>query len=314
MDITVRRYNKELASDWADVLANAKNGIFLFDRDFIEYHGARFVEVSAIAYVAGKPAALIPAAIDPKSGELASHPGLTFGGVVLRRELRGEVAIVVIDELLNALRGWGYGRLTIKLLPQIFSTYPSAELDYVLWRRGFNLIRRDLSSILPFRDALPFNSLKARGVKKARRAGLVIGDAAAADFHLLLESVLLSQHGVAPVHTKSEMELLISRFPSKILIRVARHECEIVAGSMILNYGHIWHTQYLICSDNGRDIGALDLVISEVKNEAIANKADYLSFGVSTESSGRLINEGLLWQKESFGARSLTLDFMEGAL
>ncbi len=262
----------------------------------------------------GKPVALIPAAINPTSGELVSHPGLTFGGVVLRREIRGEVAIAVIDELLNTLREWGHKSLTIKLLPQVFSTYPSAELGYVLWRRGFELVRRDLSSILPLRDALPFNSLKTRGVKKARKAGLVIGEATPADFHPLLESVLLSQHGVKPVHTKSEMELLISRFPSKIKIRVARDKNEVMAGTVIFDYGHIWHTQYLACSNEGRSLGALDFVIDGVKNEAIVNKVEYLSFGASTESSGRLLNEGLLWQKESFGARSLNLDFMEGAL
>lgn len=312
MNILVRRYCSELAADWSSVLSDAKNGLFLFERGFIEYHGDRFNEMSAIAYLDEKPVALIPAAINLESGEVVSHPGLTFGGVVLKREVRGDVAIAIIEAMLDSLRDWGGTSCTIKLLPQVFAQYPAAELDYVLWRRGFSLVRRDLSSILPLQNALPFNTSKNQSVKKANKAGLSVAEAGVGEFHALLEAVLLEQHGVAPVHTKAELQILSDRFPSNIFARAAYQADTLIAGALVFKYEHVWHTQYLACSSEGRNFGALDLVISEIKKEAMAAGALYLSFGVSTESAGRILNEGLLWQKESYGARSVTHDFMTG--
>ena len=310
----MRRYTPDLAEDWATVLRCAKNGLFLFERDFVEYHGERFVEMSAIAYSDGVPVAFLPAAIDTRSAQVTSHPGLTFGGVVLRREVRGDVAIEIIEAMLAALREWGATTVTIKLLPQVFAGYPAAELDYVLWRRGFELVRRDLSSILPLQGALPFNSSKNQSVKKASKAGLSVTEAGVGDFHALLEAVLLQQHDVAPVHSKAELEMLSSRFPSQIFVRATYQGDQLLAGALVFNYQHVWHTQYLACSSEGRNLGALDLVVSELKNEATAADVRYLSFGTSSDAAGRVLNDGLLWQKESYGARSLTHDFMHGSL
>ena len=314
MSVLVKRYAPGLAADWLKILANSRNGVFFFDRNFIEYHGDRFTDFSAVAYLDGEPVALLPACIDVASGHVSSHSGLTFGGVVLKRELRGDVAIKLIYALLNSLKEWDAQTLTVKLLPQVFATYPSAETEYALWRRGFSLVRRDLSSILPLQNSLPFNTSKAQSVRKARKASLIVGIASVAGFHALLEDVLIRQHGVSPVHSLEEMELLVARFPERIYVRAATKGDELLAGALIFNYGHIWHTQYLASSDAGRELGALDLVIDSVIDEARSQGVTHLSFGTSTEQAGTALNQGLIWQKESYGARSITHDFMTGAL
>lgn len=314
MSISVKRYAPGLAGDWIKILANARNGIFIFDRNFIEYHGDRFTDFSALAYLDGEPVALLPSSIDVASAHASSHAGLTFGGVVLKRELRGDVAINLIYSLLDSFKEWGATTLTVKLLPQIFATYPSAETDYALWRRGFSLVRRDLSSILPLQNSLPFNTSKAQSVKKARKAGLIVEVASFAGFHALLKNVLSTQHGVSPVHSLKEMELLAARFPERIFVRAATKGDALVAGALIFNYGHIWHTQYLASSDAGRALGGLDLVIDSVIDEARSQGVTHLSFGASTEDAGTVLNQGLIWQKESYGARSITHDFMTGVL
>lgn len=314
MSISVKRYAPGLAGDWVKILANARNGIFIFDRNFIEYHGDRFTDFSAVAYLDGEPVALLPASIDVASAHASSHAGLTFGGVVLKRELRGDVAINLVHALLDSLKEWGAKTLTVKVLPQVFTTYPSAETDYALWRRGFSLVRRDLSSLLPLQNPLPFNTSKAQSVKKARKAGLRVGVASVADFHALLEGVLGTQHGVSPVHSLKEMQLLAARFPERIFVRAATQGDALLAGALIFNYGHIWHTQYLASSEAGRALGALDWVIDSVIDEARRRGVTHLSFGTSTEQAGTTLNQGLIWQKESYGARSITHDFMTGVL
>ena len=75
MSILVKRYASGLAADWLKILTNSRNGVFFFDRNFIEYHGDRFTDFSAIAYFDGEPMALLPACIDVASGHASSHAG-----------------------------------------------------------------------------------------------------------------------------------------------------------------------------------------------------------------------------------------------
>ena len=310
MKIVVEPYCTERAQDWSAVLAAGKNGLFLFERGFVEYHGDRFVEASLIAYVDGKPVALMPAAIDEESREVVSHPGLTFGGVVLRRNVRSGQTIAVIEAMLTTLAEMKVRSVLIKTVPAVFATYPSGELEYALWRLGFRLVQRDISSVLPLTGALlPFNKSKKQSVAKANKAGLSVGSASLATYYPLLERVLHEHHGTAPTHTLAELDLLQTRFPNNIFVRAAMGGDELLAGALMFRYGDVWHTQYLANAERGRELGALDQVIEALKVEAQAAGARYLSFGKSTEGAGDVINQGLLWQKESYGARSITHDY-----
>lgn len=314
VDISIQRYQPQLAGAWKEVLRSARNSIFQFDRGYVEYHGDRFEDMSAVVFVDGRPRAVMPAAFDPVLRKVVSHPGLTFGGPVLGRDLRGDTALVVIDALLDAFRDWGATSCLVKLLPQILANYPSGEVDYALWRRGFSLMRRDLSSLLPLNDAIPFNTSKMQSVRRAVKHGVGVTEAPVARFHGLLSDVLLAQHGVKPVHSLDELEQLHSRFPQDMLVRVAFLDQRVLAGTLVFKYGHVWHTQYLASSEEGRSVGALDLVTAELIVEATAAGASHISFGTSTVNQGTHINHGLLWQKESYGARSMVHDFMEGPL
>jgi hypothetical protein len=315
MTVDVRRYGPELEPDWHSLLADSRNGLFLFDRAYMDYHADRFPDFSAIAYLEGRAAVAIPATMQAGSGEAFSHSGLTFGGFIIRRDLRGEGGLACIDSRLDAMRCWGAAELEVRLPPQFLAAYPSMEADYALWRRGFTLVRRDLSSALLLRGPMPFNKSKKQSVAKAKKAGLSVADGGSlADFHELLGTVLEERHGVAPVHSLDELELLSSRFPEKIFLRSVEHEGRMLAGIVVYSYPTAWHTQYMAVSDEGRALGALDLAIAALIDEATKSGADWLSFGTSTTDQGRHINEGLLWQKESFGARSITHDFMRGKL
>ena len=88
MTIEVVRYDPGQRAAWDQLLGQSKNGLFLFQRDYMEYHADRFPDFSAIAYLDGKPVMLCPASLDHDDGIADSHPGLTFGGFVLARGIR----------------------------------------------------------------------------------------------------------------------------------------------------------------------------------------------------------------------------------
>ena len=60
-------------------------------------------------------------------------------------------------------------------------------------------------------------------------------------------------------------------------------------------------------NEEGRTIGALDLIISEAI-EYYKNEKTFFDFGISTEEQGKYLNLGLVSQKESFGGRGVVYD------
>lgn len=99
-------------------------------------------------------------------------------------------------------------------------------------------------------------------------------------------------------------------FPNNIKLFTADYNGEMIAGALIFIYDNVVHTQYLSCNETGRRIGALDLTISTIMNSYKEN-VRYLDFGISTEDSGRILNEGLIAQKESFGGRTVVYQTYE---
>jgi hypothetical protein len=290
---------------------SARNGLFLFHRAYLEYHADRYADCSFIVFKDATPAALFPASI---SGDvITSHGGLTFGGLIVARQMRGGEAIQSIDLLLEAMRQAGGRSLVVKPVPAAFCSHPAADADYALWRRGLSLVRRDLSSMIYLDDPIPFNSLRRRSIRKALNAGLEVRDAKIDEIYPVMAEAL-AQHDTTPVHSIDELNYLRGLFPSNILVRCAVLGGEVHAGTIVYDYGTVWHTQYLASSIAGRQLGALDLVIDRVISEARRNGVARLSFGISTEHQGRYLNEGLLFQKEGFGARPIVHDFLAGDL
>lgn len=307
---SVLPYRCALAATWNATLAGTKTPLFLFDRGYMDYHADRFADCSAIGEIAGRAVALFPASIDRDSNHMVSHGGLTFGGPLFIRDLRSSDAMDLIARWLEWLREQGIARATVKLIPPAFACYPTDEVAYALWRHGFSLDRRDLSSILPLTGSLPFNASKKASIKKARKLGIELERPTVAQFHALLSAVLDTRHQVAPVHSAGELTLLAERFPDRIVAHGAFADGTLLGGALVFDYGHIWHTQYMAVSGEGRDSGALDLVIADIIAQAQARRVDALSFGASSEAGGTVLNDGLLWQKESYGARALVHDFM----
>lgn len=77
----IKRYTPDLADEWNAFVAQSKNGTFLFDRGYMDYHADRFHDHSLIIYRRGKCYALLPGCVDGDT--FYSHKGLTYGGLVM---------------------------------------------------------------------------------------------------------------------------------------------------------------------------------------------------------------------------------------
>lgn len=305
----ILRYSPEHARDWDAFVDNSRNGTFLFRRGYMDYHSDRFTDHSLMAVSSGQLVAVLPA--NERDGTLWSHQGLTYGGWVYGDKMRGALMLDVFEAMTGYLAGLGtIDRVVYKVVPEIYHRVPSEEDQYALFRQGARLFRRDIATVVLPGARLPIRSGKKGNIKKAQKAGVEVRQSQdLSAYHGILSDVL-ARHDAAPVHSLAELELLMGRFPDNIKLYGAYLDNALVAGSIVFETPQVAHTQYLAASDAGRSNGALDLLLDWLIREEYRDKR-YFSFGISTESEGTVLNEGLIAQKEGFGGTAFMHDFYE---
>lgn len=306
----VTRYGCAQRDAWQSFVAGSRNGTFLFDRDFMEYHGNRFEDHSLMVRdAAGGLVGLLPANVD--GTVLNSHGGLTYGGLVVGASPGSVQVLGMLAAVREALPGFGIECLAYKTVPWIYHRQPAEEDRYALFRLGARLVRRDVLSVVTPRDRLPFQERRARGIRGAAKAGVVVAETTDfGSFWSVLEENLRQRHGVGPVHSLAEIEMLAARFPRNIRLFIASLDAAVIAGVAMFVTDRVAHVQYISANDTGRRNHALDLLFATLLDREFA-AVPYFDFGISNEQQGRILNEGLVAQKEGFGARTVVHDYYE---
>jgi len=306
-DCTIERYNPHLKPEWDAFVRDSRNGTFLFARDYMDYHGARFADHSLIVRSRETMIALLPA--NQAGDDLHSHRGLTYGGFVVDDSMTTPVMLDVFQALLGYLRSAGIRRLHYKTVPWIYHRIPAEEDRYALFVVGATLSRRDVFTVIPTGRRGPVQTRRRRGAASAAKAGVTVREAIDwRHYWALLTEHLQDRYGVSPVHAVEEIELLRARFPQQIRLFEAVLDNEAVAGVVIFESAMVAHVQYIAASNRGRDVGALDALFEHLIEQEFCAKP-YFDFGISNEQQGRVLNRGLIEQKEGFGGRAVVHDF-----
>lgn len=308
--IRVERYKADHACLWNAFVATAKNGLFLFDRGYMDYHADRFCDHSLLFWRDEKLVALMPAS--ERDRALVSHGGLTFGGLLTDRRMRAGAMLDLFQALRAYLGAANLGKLHYKAVPHIYHQVPAEEDLYALVRNGAQLVRRDVSSTIDLRDRPAYAKGRKWSVGRALRRGFEVAEGRGfRDFMALEEAHLLSKFGVQPTHTGDEMELLAARFPNNIRLFTATQGDGILAGVVIYENRMVAHAQYIGSNEVGRELGALDAILDHLLNHHYPRSHPYFDFGISTEQGGAYLNAGLIENKESYGARATVHDFYD---
>ena len=303
----VVRFDQSKIYDWNEFVVKAKNGLFLFERAYMDYHKVRFPDHSLMIYnKKDKLIALFPAT--EKGLQIYSHSGLTFGGLIMSYELKTAEVITVFDELIDYYRSREIREIHYKAMSYIFNKYPAQEDLYSLFRHDAILYRRDICSVIKISNPVRFSETKRQAIKKCIKEGVVISENLNFKDYWTLLTAVLAKFKTIPVHTLDEIHHLKKNFPEQIRLFEARLVGNLLAGIVIYDYGNVVHTQYMANSEMGRKLGALDFINFNLINEIYKNRK-YFSFGSSTENQGRRLNEGLIQQKEMMGARAVCNDF-----
>jgi hypothetical protein len=306
--IKINKYKADKFYIWNDFLENSKNGIFLFHRDYMEYHSDRFADHSLMFYNNHKLVGIMPA--HSKDGILYSHNGLTFGGLIYNHKMRLLTMLELFKELISYLKDRGFKKIYYKAIPYIYHGYPSDEDLYALKLNNFELVRRDVSSAIYLNEKIPFSRSRKKNIQKSLNEGIEINQSQLfRDFMLIAEKNTQNKYNTNPTHNGAEIEFLARNFPENIKLFVAESEGEILSGVLIYESQNVVHAQYQSSTEKGLEYRASDLIFDFLINFYKDKK--YFDFGISTEDNGNFLNSGLIDFKERFGARAVAHDFYE---
>lgn len=305
---TIQLYEPKDSELWNAFTSTAKNATFLFNRDFMDYHSDRFNDYSLLVLEGQKWVAVLPANRVEKS--VFSHEGLSYGNLVVQKNLRVKEYLAIFRTVLQFLYEQQIENLSIKLLPKIYNTTLSDEFDMVFFLTQAQMYRADIYLVLDNNQEYKPNRNRKRALKTAKNSGIEIKENQEYElfWNTLLIPNLKNRFNSKPVHSVAEICKLASLFPNNIFLFNAYQNREIKAGVVLFVTETVAHFQYSSGAEDRMETAALDLLFDFIIKKYTAKK--FVSFGNVSEENGSVINEGLAYWKESFGALSTTQNYV----
>lgn len=313
---SVKLYEPSMEDRWDSfVLNNAYNGTFLQTRNFLNYHPVERFNDSSLVIFKGESeiAAVVPASvIEGEEGKIfLSHPGSTFGGLVIGESLYSIRNVgSMLDVLEEYLRDGGFSGARLKQSSQIFSAKSNDLLEYLFFQRGWNE-SKEISFVIDFNEYDPdvlsnFTSSRRRDFRYAAKNDLTFRELASDEeiesfYGLLCDN--LQKYDAIPVHTLAElMEFKNSRLTENVAFYGVFAGDTLVAASMVFLFrNQVFHTQYLSASPDHLDLFPSNYLDTKLIEHARDAGFRFFSFGISTEENGKNLNESLAIFKEGFG-------------
>ena len=301
--ITIKPYLSENKAIWNEFIENSKNGIFMFNRNFMEYHSDRFIDNSLMFFDNDNLIAVLPMNIRDKV--LYSHQGLTYGGFITDEKMKQHKMLECFEALKQYMQANNIEKLIYKIIPHIYHKTPAEEDLYALFKNDAKLLKLEPSTTIYLKNPCKMPKGRKAQISRAKREGVEIQESKDFKTFIDLENKILAEyHDTKAVHTAEELKLLHSKFPEQIKLYTASLNDEMIAGTLIFEYENAVHTQYMASNKISREIGGLDLLIKTLIDK-YQNTKMYFDFGISSENNGQILNEGLISQKEGFGGRTV---------
>jgi len=312
----IKEYTPEYRAEWNDFVLKSNNGTVFAHQSFFDYHPPeRFIHKHLMFYYCGKLVALFPAAEAERTGGnfLVSHPGASFGGLILKSRTGTQEAILAVKSLIDYAKTGGYEGLEMTCPPWIYYRFPENYVDFAMFLAGAIHRKRELTAIVPLMNKLDenlaFYKPTARtSMRKAIKAGveIMMSDNYKA-FYEILEQSLNMRHGVAPTHTIEELHRLEKLMPDKVTLFGAYYKGKMVAGTLLFKCNPRTILAFYISQDyEHQKLRPLNLLFTEVFRWGIKGRFKWLDFGTYTLDN--VPNLGLARFKESLGAKGIFRD------
>ena len=285
---------------WNTFVTEAKNGTFLFYRDFMEYHEDRFQDFSLMVFKEEELLALFPA--NKVGNELFSHQGLTFGSLILSFDIFEHEVFAIIDAIKKYLKENYFTSLTVKLIPEFYFKQAAKELETYFYESNALVEKEHLVFAIDYSKPISIHKTKTKRFRN-NKYDFVIEETSSFDifWNQVLIPRLKTRHNAKPVHSLNEINLLGSRFPEAIKQFNIYLDNEILAGVTIFENETVVKSQYGATTEKGEKTRALDYLFLHLIFMYQKKGKQYFSMGTATENNTLGYNPGLKRQKEELG-------------
>lgn len=311
----MKTYSQSNEKDWDEFVAASRNGTFMQQRRFLNYHPpGRFVDCSLMVYNSHeKLIAVIPAAekLEGQKKVFSSYPGASHGGIVVDQKFGVSEAMALVPLFTKYCRSNNFDAIEIKMVPRIYHFWPSDELDFALRYFGFSIGRCELATALPIKELANASDhlieSTQRNIRKAQRLGVTIEESTDfASFWDILTDNLKQKHHAHPTHTLAEILDLTNRYPQSIKLFSSFLQEEIISGVVVfLLNSRVMNCFYIANNNKYQHLRSLELLFFRLINWGMEKSYHYLDWGISTENKGLKVNQGLFKFKEKFGGRGV---------
>lgn len=311
-------YTSEYEEAWDHfVNIDSINGTFLQTRRFLNYHPrGRFDDCSIMVFDnKNHMVAVVPACVfvEGKKRTFYSHKGSTYGGVIIKKEFYLTERVMGIIQCIDHYLREKYDEVVLKITADIHSVESSDLLQYVLGHQGYDQyteLNSYVNLMLLQEDIVSsFDRNKVRNIKKCEAHNLTFRELESDEeielFHRLL-TINLTKYDLRPIHTVNE----VIRFkhdiiPENVKFYGVFQEQEMMAGGMmfIFDRANVIHAQNLSADFRFDDYSPITYMYYRVIKKAKEKGYKALSWGISTEDRGEIINYGLIRNKESYGSK-----------
>src|SRR5690606_14219453 len=214
-----------------------------------------------------------------------SHKGLTYGGIVYDNLKASEVGEIV-DAIVFFLKSDGFVRIDVKNIPNFYQRNHSHELHYFLIRNHGSLSATEMNLAIDYSKKSSLSKSKLKHFRRVSQLGMEIRrEHQFSDFwDQVLVPRLREKYHTNPVHSKSEIELLATRFPNNICQYNVYYETKIIAGITLFNFGDVVKSQYGATTSTGENMRALDYLFINLIQE-FSTSHSFFDMGTVTDSS-----------------------------
>jgi hypothetical protein len=287
----------------------------LQSRNFLNYHPKeRFVDNSLLLFKENVLAAVVPGCCinDEEKKTFFSHAGSTFGGLVIHKKYYDALNIIeMIKTLENGIKENGFEKIILKITPDLFCKEKSDVLQYALTYCGYSNYS-ELSTYIDFETykreiKTNFSHGQKENLKNSLKYALqfkkITDDNEICLFYKLLEKNLI-KFNAKPVHSFDELlDLKNNRLKDIVEFYGVYFEEKMVSSAMTFGFNTILHTQYLASDYDYLNYRPMTYLYYKLIELAFQRGYKILSWGISTEKRGSILNESLLSFKESFGSK-----------
>lgn len=295
------RYTEEYRSQWEEFVSYSKNGTFHLSRNFIDYHGTKFIDHSLLAFDEDKLVGVL--AMNESGKDVFAHQGLTYGGWVLSQNIRLDEFHELFKNFLNYLSTQGSETLHYKTIPFMYHQIPSQEDLHLMNLAGAVCSGQHVNPVIIPSNVPKFQERRVRGMKKALKEGVRIETSENIDMYYSIVEDLLKAYNSKPAHSREELLDLKNRFRIEIILHAAFVGNQMCAGILCFETPNCVRFQYIASTLEGKEKGALDLLFATLIQETYSKK-NFIDFGTSTNDQGASLALGISQQKEGFGART----------